>query len=78
MNVVQKQSRKNSTAGVRPLQLGTGEYHVKDFHVCNCLFNYDTLKISAILALSLKYNTILVKFLETPLDNNVTSSRTRV
>ena len=74
MNVVKKQSRINWTAGACPLQVDTGEYHVQDFHVCDWLFSYDPLKIPVILASSLKYNIILAKFFEIPLENNVNFS----
>ena len=42
------------------------------------LISYDLSKISAKLVVSVKRNIIFAKFLEILLDNNVTSSHTRI
>ena len=47
-------------------------------YVVGYLVSYDLSKISAKLAISLKHNIILAKFLETLLDNNITSSHTHI
>ena len=51
---------------------------MKDFHLCRWLLSYNLSKISAKLVISLKHNMIFVKFIETLLDNNVTSSHTQI
>ena len=51
---------------------------MKDFHLYGWLLTYDVSKISAKLDISLKYNISFAKFLEILLDNNVTSSHTRI
>ena len=53
-------------------------YVMKDFHLFSWLLSYDLSKISTKLVVSLIHNIIFAKFLEILLDNNVTSSHTKL
>ena len=50
----------------------------RDFHLCDWLLSYDLSKISVKLVISLKCNIMFAKFREILLDNNLTSSHTRI
>ena len=51
---------------------------IMDFHLCGWLLSYELSKISTKLAISLKHNIIIAKFIEILSEKNVTSSLSHI